>query len=413
MSRAWNIALKDLLVWLRDPAALGVLLGMPIVLIFILGSALGGVADGSSASIKVGVVDLSRGRVTASGTDTPPSDELVEAILESERLADIFVIERLPNELVARELVGEGSITSALIIPVSFDEDVAAGRDTKLVVLKDPGSETSSGIWEGVITSLATRFSAASVSAQTVLQTVQLANPSAMPQMGALIGEAVGAVTKEDGLDGVSVVDARVSGVVHVGAIDYYGLSMSAMFLMFGAMFGAFSTIRERREQTMSRMLATPTARPSIVGGKMLGIFLLGICQFAILYTFTRFVFGVEWGDDVVATFAVAAAEVFAVTGLAILIASVARSERAVGGIGPLVIQIQALLGGAFFDMAVFPGWLAAVRFVSVVGWTMAGWTAIQVRGAGLVEVLGPIAALLVIGLALFGVGVWRMEERR
>ena len=67
MLRSWYIALKDVLVWTRDPAALGILLGMPLVLIFILGSALGGVADGGG-SIDVAVVDLSRGSATAVGS---------------------------------------------------------------------------------------------------------------------------------------------------------------------------------------------------------------------------------------------------------------------------------------------------------------------------------------------------------
>jgi len=70
-------------------------------------------------------------------------------------------------------------------------------------------------------------------------------------------------------------------------------------------------------------------------------------------------------------------------------------------------------LGGAFFDLAVLPAWLAPIRYLSVVGWTMDAWSAIQVRGAGVVDVLGPVTALIGIALALFGVGVWRTEARR
>ena len=37
MLRALHIAVKDVRIWVRDIAALGVLLGMPVVLIMILG----------------------------------------------------------------------------------------------------------------------------------------------------------------------------------------------------------------------------------------------------------------------------------------------------------------------------------------------------------------------------------------
>ena len=214
-------------------------------------------------------------------------------------------------------------------------------------------------------------------------------------------------------------VRIRVDVGIHTGrmtfdqAIDYYALSMSAMFLMFGAMFGAFSTIRENREQTMNRMLSSPTPRWEIVAGKMLSVFLLGMAQFVVLYLFTRFVFGVEWGRSIPATLAVAAGEMLAVTGLATLIASMARTERAAGGIGPLVVQIQALIGGAFFTISALPEWVQPIRYLSVVGWAMEGWTTVQVRGGGLADVAGPVAALVAISAALFGIGVWRTEARR
>jgi ABC-2 type transport system permease protein len=366
------------------------------------------------SNIKVAVVDLSRGHTTATGADKPPSDELVSAMLGSRRLDDLFDIETLATEKIARRRVRDGTIVAALVIPAHFDEDVAGGRSVDLVVLKDPGSELAAGIWESVVTAMATKFSAASVSVQTVMETVQRGNPTAMAMGGAaLVGRAVEAVTAENALDGVSVVDARATRVTHVTAIDYYGLSMVSMFLMFGAMFGAFSTIKENREQTLNRMLSTPSPRVAIVGGKMLSVFLLGMTQFAVLYVATRFLFGVQWGGDVLATVVVAAAEVLAVTGLATLIASFARSERAVGGIGPLVVQIQALIGGAFFAIAVLPEWIQPVRYLSVIGWTMEGWTAIQVRGAGLGDVLGPVAALTAMAAVMFAVGVWRTEALR
>ncbi len=413
MERSWHIALKDMLVWIRDPTALGILLGMPVVLIFILGSALGGVADGGG-SISVAIVDLSRGSSTAVGSSKPPSDELVDAMLESDRLADLFDIRLLHSERVARAELRAGRISAALIVPAGFDEDVSSGREVDLVVLKDPGSETGAGIWETVVTAFATRFSAASVSVQTVTETVSRGNPAALAAGGgALVARAVEAVTAEDALEGVSVVEDAATNVVHVTAIDFYGMSMVSMFLMFGAMFGAFSTIKENREQTMNRMLTTPSPRWTIVGGKMLSVFVLGMSQFVLLYLFTRFVFGVEWGGDALATFVVAAAEMLAVTGLATLIASFARSERAAGGIGPLIVQIQALIGGAFFTIAVLPEWVQPIRFFSVIGWTMEAWSAIQVRGAGLGDVLVPVAALAGISAALFAIGVWRMEAAR
>jgi ABC-2 type transport system permease protein len=128
---------------------------------------------------------------------------------------------------------------------------------------------------------------------------------------------------------------------------------------------------------------------------------------------FTRFVLHVQWGSDPAATLLVACGEMAAVTGLATFIAGLGGSERAIGGIGPLIVQIQALVGGAFFPVSILPAWLQPVRYLSVVGWTMEGWRRVQVLGLGVGAVLGPTAALLAFAAVFYAFGVWRAGAGR
>ena len=83
------------------------------------------------------------------------------------------------------------------------------------------------------------------------------------------------------------------------------------------------------------------------------------------------------------------------------------------GGIGPLVIQIQAAIGGAFFQISILPAWIQPIKYLSVVGWAMTGWQRVQVQGAGLAGVVGPCAALFGFALAFYAFGVWRAETDR
>ncbi|MEN6429267.1 MAG: hypothetical protein ABFC80_00260, partial [Coriobacteriales bacterium] len=61
MRELLNIAEKDALVLLRDKGALIVMLAMPLALIFILGSALGGIGQGDSLDIRVAIVNQDEG----------------------------------------------------------------------------------------------------------------------------------------------------------------------------------------------------------------------------------------------------------------------------------------------------------------------------------------------------------------
>jgi ABC-2 type transport system permease protein len=413
VGRAIDIALKDLRVWVRDPAALGILLGMPALLIVILGAALGGIMSGGGAQIRVAIVNLDS-RPYAVVKDQ--AAELEESLTGARRIKALFTMERTRDLASVEKRVANGDLAAALVIPKGFSN--ALGQDTvTLDVLVDPGSQVSAGIWESIVRSVAVRYSAVVVVVRTTMEAAQRANSPALAQGGganAVVGYAIAEGSRDDVFDAVKVDDRVASGGgVKVGALDYYALSMTAMFLMFGSMFGAMSTIAERLQQTMERMLASPAPREAIVGGKMLGIFILGAAQFVVLYLFTRYGLHVWWGTSPEATFLVAFAEVAAVTGLATLITAFAKTQRAVGGIAPLFIQIQAAIGGAFFSIEVLPQWIQWIKYLSLVGWAMEGWRKIQVEGAGIPGVIVPVCALLGFAIAFYAVGVARMRAEQ
>jgi ABC-2 type transport system permease protein len=182
---------------------------------------------------------------------------------------------------------------------------------------------------------------------------------------------------------------------------------MSVMFIMFGAMFGAFALVGERDEWTLPRLMMTPASRMDIVGGKMLGVFLVGITQFAVLWAFTSAI-GVQWGDPV-AIAALAIALVAAATGMSILIAAIAKTTRSVSGIAQIVIQFMAAVGGSFFPVAQFPAWLQPLHYFTVNGWAIDGILE-TMRGGSIVSVIPSIVALLGMALLFFALGAWRLR---
>lgn len=416
MPKLLTISVKDVKTWLRDPSALGVLLAMPVVLILILGSAMGGLGGGDGGMVgQVVVVNLDTAPVAEGGNDV--SSEIAAMLADSEQIAEIFEVSMRKDAEEVRTEVEKGDLIAALIIPEGFNDAVGKAEPVELEVIKDPGSELSANIWESIVRSVAIDMSRVSVIAQTSGSAAgRAAQEQGIPSEAAqaVIGSAIAAATAEDAKPPVTVKVVKAKkDLKAITPLDYYSLSMTSMFLLFGAMFGAFSFITERREQTMSRLLATPTPRSSFVGGKMLGIVLLGLIQFGVLYAYTSMMMRVNWGESVLGTWLIAFGEIAAATGLAVLIASLAKTERGAGGIGPLVIQIMALTGGAFFQLSVLPPWLQPIRYISVVGWALQGFQKVQLEGAGPAEIMPELAALFAFAIVFFGIGVWRLRDER
>ncbi|MFA5844197.1 MAG: ABC transporter permease [Coriobacteriia bacterium] len=399
MMRILAIGLKDVRVTVRDKPALGILLGMPMVLIFILGSALGGIGKGGAGRVPIAVVALDRGEA---GT------RIAEAF-ESTELEDVFEAHRFVTEAAARRAVERGDLAAALVIPERFSDDLTAGSGVSLRVWADPGREVAAGIVRAVAESLATRVSAVAVAAQVTGEAVGRSGLSRDPRVAmAAARSAADELGRADGLARVRVAEAKARLQHKMTTLDYYAGGMSVMFLLFGSMFGAFSLVEERTGGTLARLLAGPVSRVQALAGKTLGVFVVGVVQALTLYGFTRLL-GVAWGPDVLALGLIGFSTIVAVTGMALMLSTLAKSVRGVGAIAPLVIQVQAAAGGSFFPVSALPEWLRPVHYLTVNGWALDGILAVM-RGAGVAEVWPKALALLGLGALFFAIGVWRLE---
>ena len=388
-----DIARKDATVIFRDRAAILVMLAMPMGLIFILGSALGGIESNPAINAKVAIVDLDEGATGAL---------FVEGLTESPEIAELFRIEVADDADAVRTAVEKGDLTAAMIIPADLTERMTAGEPATVDVLQDPGSQVTAGVWAGVVRAAVSHASAQVVVGRTVAEMLDPAPDGAMqpPAPGSATGVPLDAVT-------VRMVEAETQK--RISMIAYYAAGMTGMFLLFGAMFGAFAFLKERREQTFARILATPAPKVAIVGGKALGIALVGIGQFLVLLVGTTVLFRVDWGTAVIATVAIGIAEVLAAAGLAMTLTAIGKTERAVGGLGPAIIIFFAATGGSMIPAEIMPAWMKPLQVVSPVYWAVDGFLDVMV-GAGLTDVLAHISVILAIAVALFSFGLWRLR---
>lgn len=396
MRHLLTVARKDALVMMRDKTALLVMLAMPLALIFILGSALGSIGQGDSLDIDVAIVNEDAG-------DT--GQKFVDGLTGSEEIGALFNIDVRDDADEVRTAVEKGDLTAALVIPRDLSDKIAAGEPVGLEVLQDPGSKVAAGIWAGVV-----RAGVSNASAQIIaVHALQEAASAGGQPPGTAPGGGAAPQMPQLSFDAVAVKEIEARVEKQISMISYYSAGMTGMFLLFGSMFGAFSFVKERREQTLARMLSTPASKLAIVGGKAIGVLLIGAGQFLVLLVGTKVLFGVDWGDNIPAVLLVGLAETVAAAGLAMTLASLGKSERAIGGIAPAAIMLFAATGGSMVPTEQLPSFLLPVQVVSPVYWTVDGLLGLM-RGAPVADVLPGVGAVLAIGVVLFGFGVWRLR---
>ena len=401
MKTLLTIALKDIRVIVRDKSAALIMLAMPLGLIFILGSALGGIEESEAIDADVAIVNEDAG---ATG------ELFVEGLAESEEITALFNIDTGLTADEARTAVERGDLTAAVIIPERLTESIESGESVSLEVLQDPGSQITAGIWAGIVRAAVASASAQIIAGETIAEALvppggEVAPPG-MPTPPA--PEKQGAAS-ESQTPAVTVRQVEAETGTRIPMISYYAAGMSGMFLLFGGMFGAFAFIKERREQTLARLMASPVAKAVVIGGKALGIFSVAAAQFLVLLVGTTLLFRVDWGTNVLATVLIGLAEAATAAGLAMTLTALGKTERAVGGIGPAVIMLFAALGGSMIPAEMLPSWMRPLQSVSPVYWAVDGFLDVML-GAGVADVLPHVGALLVIAAVTLGFGIWRVS---
>ena len=182
------------------------------------------------------------------------------------------------------------------------------------------------------------------------------------------------------------------------------------MFAMITILSAAIALVSERNYGTLRRLVVSPLSRGTLLGGKMLGPFLIGIIQMAVMILVGRFVFGVAWGRSPLALLLVVLAFDVAIVALAILLSTLVRTEdQAVGAMVGLT-NVAAALGGAWWPLEIMPEGMQRVGYAFPTAWAMQGFKAVILRGAGVEAVVTPVLALLGFAAVFFALGIWRFR---
>jgi ABC-2 type transport system permease protein len=201
----------------------------------------------------------------------------------------------------------------------------------------------------------------------------------------------------------LSSSDMSVAEEESVNPLIVFASGMAVFFLMYTVTIGGRSILQERHMGTLSRMMASPTRVGQILGGKVLGIFLTGFLQVAVLILATTLLLDIPWGDPLGVVFLIGATAA-AATGWGILLAAFATTAAQVASLGLALMLIFGILGGSFTGVPESGLW-GMLSKITPHAWSIDGME--QLAGGGNVaDVAVNIVVLMSMTAVLFVVAI-------
>ena len=408
LRHVWFIAVKDLKLFVTDRMALGSFILFPFLFVALFNIVLGSVGS-EDERLELHIVTQE------------DSDGLSHQIAKAMETEDEAELE--PGELLviwdedyeeALKAVADDRSNGFLAFPEDFTDGISLGYGANIEVVVDPEATYDRAALNSIAEAIASQVGLQQV-VRSAITGFMLEGWLDSPGDTARIGEETPELLSVQG--GVrmrpSLVEYEVETVGEVEAEEPSTFVIPGYLVMFVFMAAAFSAetiVRERQNHTLERLLATSVRRASILCGIFAGTAAKGLIQIAVFWTVGLLVFHMDLGASPAAVVLLSILMVVMSAAFAIMLATMARTQRSASSMAMVTSLVLAPLGGCWWPLFITPRWMQFIAKMTPHGWATTGFNKLLVFGGDFSAAVPEMLAVLGFGILFGAIAVLRFR---
>ena len=401
LSHIWFIAAKDLKLFVTDRIAIGMFLLFPFLFVALFSFVLGDVGSEDE-------------RMVLHIVTQEESDGLSHKIARAMETDDVDELD--PGELLvvwdedydeALRAVENHSSNGFLTFPEDFTDGISLGYGSRIDVVVDPEATYDRAALNSIGEAIASQIGLQQV-VRNAITGFTLEGWLDSPWDSTRIGEETpGLVSIQGGVPmRASLVEYEVETVGQVEAevpSNFVIPGYLVMFVFMAAAFSAETIVRERQNNTLERLLTSSVRKQSILGGIYAGVAAKGLLQIAVFWTVGLLVFRLDLGTSPSAAILLSVGMVLMSSAFAVMLATLARTQRSASSIALVASLVMAPLGGCWWPLFITPRWMQFLAKMTPHGWATTGFNKLLVFGGDFSAAVPEMLAVLGFGV-VFGV---------
>ncbi len=372
LRRTRAIARKEFLHILRDPRSLLMALALPVVMLMLFGYAL--------------TLDVDNIPIVIYDADGSPDSREVAALFEGSRYFN--VVERAGYSRII-DGIDHNRILLGVVVPESYSEDLAAGRQASIQLLVDGSDSNTASIALGY--------------AQALLEV------HALDLRSRWLDRTGGAEMKPP-------VEPRLRIWYNseLKSKNYIVPGLIAVILMIiAALLTSLTIAREWEMGTMEQLLSTPLRPTELVLGKLVAFFAVGFTDTVVSVAVGVLVFDVPFRGSWVFLFLSVCVFLFGALCWGIMLSALARSQLLAYQAGMLTSFLPAfLLSGFIYDISTMPAIVRLVTYIFPARYLIALLKGVFLKGIGPEILALEVVFLVVYASVVFGLTVRTLRRK-
>ncbi len=151
--------------------------------------------------------------------------------------------------------------------------------------------------------------------------------------------------------------------------IAMYAAGIAVLFLLFSATGNAAALLEEEESGTLDRILVSKAGLFHIIGGKWLGIFLLGGVQISVMFLWAEMIFRIQLWKHLDGFAVMTVCTAAATSSFAMLMATLCKSRAQLNAASVVIILSMSAVGGSMI-----PRFVMSDRMKEIGKWTFNAW---------------------------------------
>jgi ABC-2 type transport system permease protein len=360
------LIIKELLAVLRDPKGRMILIGPPILQLFVFSYA---------ATLEVRNVD-----VMALNRDAGRwGYELVQRL---DGAPTFRRIEHTQSTAALHDAINRQRVIAAIHIGPTFSRDIEAGRSADVQIILDGRRSNASQIVGGYLSQII-----ASVAAETP------AGRQAAPSS-------------------VTVIPRNWFNPNLIYQWFMVPSLVANIALLIGLVVTALSVARERELGTFDQLMVSPLRTHEILIGKLAAPMLIGLFHVSVYITAAVFFFGVPLRGSLILLYGSAIFYLASVVGLGLFISSLSKTQQQ-AILGAFLFMVPAtLLSGFATPIENMPEWLQPLTLINPLRYFLVIVKGVFLKDLPLSEIASNTLPLAIIAAFTLGTAAWLFRRR-
>lgn len=188
--------------------------------------------------------------------------------------------------------------------------------------------------------------------------------------------------------------------------------SLIGLILLFiGTVVTSLGVVKEREQGTLEQLAVMPLRPIDVTVGKIAPYFLVAVVDMVIVTLAGVWLFDVPFAGSPLMLVAFGLVFLFVVLGLGVAISTVSKSQGEAVQLAIMALLPQVMLSGMIFPLDSMAGGVRWIGYLLPLTWFITGMRGVFLRGSDVSALLVPLAVLVAMAIAVFGVAMLRFRR--